>query len=397
MKARVNSNRIFIPGNRYLIIFLTFLSAFPPLTIDMYLPALPTLAETMHTTNEIASYSLTYFFFIYAFATLVWGPVSDKYGRKPVLIYGILLYILSSIAISICTTIWQLLLLRCLQAIGCASASAMSLAIVKDVLRGPIMERLVSLMQAAHILAPLTAPVIGGAMLYFTSWRGIFWVLTICGILALAGSLLYNETGLKKKDISLFGAFARIRIALENKKFLARLLLFSILAMPFSSFLAASSFVYQVQFKLTPQEFSGFFAFNALFSLLGPLAHLYIFSKWQKTTLIFWEILIPCIAGVLMLLLGNSSPWIFALLMMPITFCGAAMRPPATVLMMQAIHGDNGVAASLIQCCGMFFGSLSMLLATLTFWPTPASAIATIAFVISLLCLLFWIKLPDEE
>lgn len=384
------SKRIFRPGNQFLIAFLTFLSCFPPLTTDMYLPALPNLAQSLQTSDELASYTLSSFFLFYAFSTLLWGPISDKYGRKPVLICGSILYILTSILIVFSTSIWELLSLRCLQAMGCATASAMSLAIVRDILRGPRMETTISLMQSAHILAPLTAPVLGGLLLYFMSWRGIFIVLSFCGCISLAGALLLKETARPQKTLSLAKTFVKIRTVAFDPIFGKRLLLFSFMAMPFASFLGASSFVYQNQFHFSPQAFSWFFAFNAIFALLGPLVHLYGFSKLQKSRVIEMEMAGICAAGLLIIFLGQLSPWLFAILMAPVTFLGSALRPPATVIMMEVIRGNNGIVASLIQCCGMLFGSLSMFVATLSFWPAPTLAIGTIAAASAFTGLLFW-------
>ena len=227
----------------------------------------------------------------------------------------------------------------------------------------------------------------------FIQNRGIFWILGICGAVALGGAFLYRDTCKPRKGITVLGSFARIGHALKNRVFTARLFLFSILAMQYSSFLAASSFVYQIQFKLSAQEFSAFFAFNAVFSLLGPIIHITFLSKLAKKKIIFWEILTPTIFGGLIIIFGGVSPWLFALLMIPITFFGAALRAPATVLMMQPLHGDNGVASSLIQCCAMIFGSLSMLLATLGFWPMPSMAIGFIVAIIGAFAFIYWLRL----
>lgn len=392
------SNRIFKPGNRYLIIYLTFLSAFPPLTIDMYLPALPNIAVNLSTTNEVASYSLSAFFLVYAFATLFWGPVSDKYGRKPILVCGSLIYIATSILIAMASSIWQLLLLRCIQAIGCATASSMSLAIVKDVLRGPLMEKIVSWMQAAHILAPLTAPVLGGILLYLMNWRGIFITLAIMGCLALAGAFFLCETGRPKREMPIFNRFARIRTVLANPLFSKRLFLFSFLAMPFFSFLGASTFIYQNQFGLTAQTFSWFFAFNASFSLLGPLGHLFYFSRISKNKIISIEIAGIALAGALIIVIGSQSVWFFAALMIPVTFFGSAIRPPSTVLMLECIKGDNGIVASLIQFGAMLAGSLAMYIATLTVWPNPVLSVGSISFIVAGISFLLWLKIrPPKE
>lgn len=390
---KVQSNRIFYLGNSYLIWYLTFLSSFAPLSTDMYLPALPVMAQMLNTSDELVSYSMTSFFFIYAFSTLFWGPLSDRYGRKPVLIIGSIIYFFSCAVIAVTSSIWVLLTMRGVQAIGCAAASSTSLAIVKDILRGSLMEKLVSFMQAAHILAPMCAPVIGGAMLYFMSWRGIFWAQALCGVISFAGALALRETARTRGQVSLLATFARIRQVLANIHFVKPLVIFSMLCMPFMSYLAVSAFVFQNYFSLSAQAFSLFFALNAAFSLLGPILHLYWLSRLPRGKVIAVEILMISLSGVLMWIFGALSPWVFALLMAPITFFGSALRPPSTVIMMEANKGDNGVVASLIQCGALLFASVAMFLAPLPFWPTPITAIAAITAVVAALCFICWLKI----
>lgn len=392
----VQSNRIFLPGNRYLIWYLTFLSAFAPLSTDMYLPALPIMAQMLHTTDELVTYSMTSFFFIYALSTLFWGPLSDRYGRKPILFWGSGIYFCACAVIALTNSIWVLLVMRGFQAIGCASASAVSLAIIKDILRGAFMEKIVSLMQAAHILAPMCAPVIGGAMLYFMSWRGIFWGQALCGALAFAGALCLKETARTTGAISLSQAFRRMTKVLGNVNFIKPLLLFSLLCMPFMAYLAVSAFAFQNYFGLSAQAFSLFFALNASFSLLAPLAHMFWFYRWPRGAVIAWEILLMFISGCLLLLAGCESPWIFALLMAVITFCGSAMRPPSTVIMMEANRGDNGIVAALIQCAALLFASFAMFVAPLSFWPNPVIAIGAIAVIIPGICVVGWLKIRTQ-
>lgn len=390
------SNRIFFLGNQYLVVYLTFISSFAPLSTDMYLPALPKMAQMLHTSDELISYSMTSFFFIYALSTLFWGPISDRYGRKPVLIYGSAVYIIACIFIAITNSIWILLIMRGLQAVGCAAASAMSLAIVKDVLKGTFMEKIVSFMQAAHILAPLCAPLIGGAMLYFINWRGVFMAQALCGATAMAGAFCLKETARLKQTLSLKNTFIRLINVVKNPHFLKPFILFSAMTMPFMSFLAVSAFVYQSEFNLSAQAFSLFFALNAFFSLLAPLAHVYCLVNFSRIKIITFELLIMFISGFLIICIGNNGPWCFALLMAPLTFCGAAMRVPSTILLMEANKGDNGAVSALIQFGALLFASFSMFIAPLSIWPHPVMAIGVIAAAISGICLLCWLKINSS-
>ena len=387
------SRRVFAWGNRRLIAYLAFLSAFAPLSTDMYLPALPHMAEALDTSYSLAGLTVSSFMLLFALSMLVWGPLSDKYGRRPVLLTGSALYVLSSVCIALAASIGPLLFWRGLQAVGSGAVSAMSLAVDKDILRGKAMEKVVTWIQTVTILAPMLAPVAGGGLLLFTDWRGIFWCLAACGLLALAGGLALRETRAVATQGSVFRALGRIFVVLRTPGFGAPLLLFSAMSMPFMAYLAVSSYVFQSRFGLSAQEYSWFFAFNAGMSLLGPLLHMRLFRHWRRDAVIAAHLLLVCLAGGLLLLFGDSGPWRFALLYVPISFCGSAIRPPSTVLLMNCVRGDNGAVTSLINSGALLCGSFSMLLCSLPFWDGAVTAAGAISCLTAGTALLGWLRL----
>ena len=387
------SRRIFFFGNRWLVGYLTFISAFSPLSTDMYLPSLPHMAEALHTSYGQISYTVSGFMLVFAISMLFWGPLSDRYGRRPVLLTGSVLYIVSSIGIAQTSTFAALVALRGVQALGSGALGAMALAIVKDLLRGRQMEKVVTWMQTVMILAPMLAPVVGSWLLLITDWRGIFWALSLCGMLALGGALALRETALARTPGGVFGVLSRIPVVLGNRHFARPLLLFSALAMPFMAYLGISSHVIQTGFGLSPQTYGFYFAANAMCSMAGPLLHMRVFRHYPRGWVIACHLAVMCVAGGLLLLLGGLSSLWFAGIYATITFCGSALRPVATVLMMESIRGDNGVVASLINSGGLLFGSLSMFLCTLPVWNGAIAAAGTISCVVPGLALLVWLKL----
>ena len=150
------SRSVFAWGNRRLIAYLAFLSAFAPLSTDMYLPALPHMAEALNTTYSLTSLTVSGFLLLFALSMLAWGPLSDKYGRRPVLLAGGAFYVLSSVGIALAGSIGPLLFWRGLQAVSSGAVSSMSLAVVKDILRGAAMEKVVTWIQTVTILAPIS-------------------------------------------------------------------------------------------------------------------------------------------------------------------------------------------------------------------------------------------------
>lgn len=387
------TKNIFALGNKSFIFYLAFLSAFAPLSTDLFLPALPRITENLNTYEGLSTLSISGFLLIFALSMLLWGPLSDTHGRKPVLYCGILLYIASSAAIALTTSIYTLLLLRAFQAVGSGAVSAMSLAIVKDVFRGSVLEKVVSWVQTLTILAPMLAPVLGGVILQFVSWRGIFWCLTLCGIVALAGALLLKETLVHPVQRTPLKSVGRIFIVLKNRNFSALLVIFSAMCMPMMAYIATSSYIFQTMFHLSAQQYSAFFAFNASLCMAGPLLHGYVFSKWSLHAVVACHMLVVSVFGVLLLLFGGNGAFTFALLFAPVSFCTSAIRPPSTVLLLRQLDGDSGTVTALINSVGLLLGSMGMLLCSLPLWTSFVAAAACITFCTGALTLLAWLRL----
>lgn len=382
--------------NRRLIAYLAFLSAFAPLSTDMYLPALPRITELLHTSASLAGFSISGFLLLFACSTLVWGSLSDVWGRRPVLLAGILLYIVSSAACALAENISQLLMCRGGQAVGSGAISAVALAVVKDVLHGDSLERIVAWIQTVTILAPMLAPVAGGALLMITEWRGVFWCLMGFGLLALAGICVMPETLPFSTPGGVKHALGRVAAVLRHRNFRRLLLLFSATNMPFLAYLAVSSYVFQRTFGLSAQQYSLFFAFNAVMSIAGPLLHTRIFRHRSLRLVIAVYLVLIALAGGLLCIFGTTGACVFALLCAPTAFCVCAARISSTVLLLNQLNSDNGTVAALVNSGGLLCGSLAMLFCTLPIWSDYATALGVIALVVGGLSLPAWLILSRD-
>lgn len=391
---RVSSAFALGPG--VLILYLAFLSAFVPLSLDLYLPALPSMSEYFKAAPELTNLTLSLFTLFFAISMIIWGPLSDKYGRKPILLIGSLLYIASSVALALCESVYQLILFRCLQAIGSGAISAVSMAIVKDVYKGRTMESVLTWIQTITVLAPMLAPVVGGVMLRLTSWRGIFWVLTGCGVVALSGLFFLRETMRNPTQGSALASLGRIGYVLGQKDFRRLLLCFSVIVMAFMSYVGCSSYIYNTEFKVTPQEFSYFFAANAAVSMLGPVLYARILRELPRRGYLAGCFLLTACCGLLIIFFGAKGPFVFAALFAPIAFIGGAARPATTMLLMNQINTDNGTVASLIGSTALLLGSLSLLLCSLP-WPSFIMAAGVIPLCSGLVAAVSWLLLDRKR
>ena len=157
-----------------MLLLLSLLSAFPPLSTDMYLPAIPLLVTTWQQPLAIVNLSLVGFFISYCVFLLFYGPLSDRFGRRPLLLVGIGLFILASLLCALADNVISMIVFRVLQAAGAASAATLALAISKDIYEGHEREKILAYIGIIMALAPMLAPVFGGWILTWFSWRWIF-------------------------------------------------------------------------------------------------------------------------------------------------------------------------------------------------------------------------------
>ena len=174
-----------LEGTLRFLLILGGLSALGPLSIDMYLPALPRLAVDLGASDSTVQLTLTAFIVGLAVGQVVAGPLSDAYGRRVPLLIGLALYVVGSVAAAVSPDITLLIISRAVQAMGAAAGLVISRATVRDLFSGKAMTKFFSMLMLVNGLAPIIAPLLGGQLLNFTTWRGVFVVLTGFGVLLL--------------------------------------------------------------------------------------------------------------------------------------------------------------------------------------------------------------------
>ena len=177
-----------------LIVLLVITSLVTPLSLDMYTPAVPHMTEHFNTSESMVNLTLVGYFLFFAVGLLAFGPASDRYGRKPVLLAGILTYALASALCALSVDIVMLIATRILQALGAGAVSAVSTAVVKDAVVPERREALLSVVQVMFVVGPVLAPVAGALILQVADWRMTFWVLAGIGLLCAGLALLFDET-----------------------------------------------------------------------------------------------------------------------------------------------------------------------------------------------------------
>jgi DHA1 family bicyclomycin/chloramphenicol resistance-like MFS transporter len=344
----------------WLLAYIIFLSALPPFTTDMYLPALPKMVEQFHSTVGMVNLTLVLFFIFFSASILIWGTLSDKYGRRPILLLCTAVYIVSSVFCAVAGDVHLLIIFRIFQAMGGGATVAVSMAIIKDVFEGKERERALAFVSIFMVIAPITAPIIGAAILTIMSWRGIFIVLSGFGVIALAGALLMDETALKAPDRSLIKTIGNLAKLLKNPGFSYPLPLFALMSFPIFVFIGASPDIYVSGFGLSEQSYSLFFGGNAIFGALGPVVYMVVSRHCRTSRIIAFTFFLTLVSGLFIILLGNKGPFVFAFTLLPSTVAASMLRPPSANLLLEQGKEDAGAASSLMAFSFIFIGSLGM-------------------------------------
>lgn len=250
-----------------IILILGSLSAFGPLTIDMYLPAFPTMTSSLGTTASLVQLSLTACLLGLAFGQILVGPLSDVHGRRKPLMIALSLYAFASILCAFAPSIWILVLLRFIQGAAGAAGMVISRACVRDMYSGSEMTKIFSMLVLIMGVAPIFAPVAGGLLLNYVSWRGIFMALFVLGVVMIALIFFrFPETLLEERRSKggLSQTLTTFKRLANDRLFIGYALAIGLSSGAMFAYISGSPFVLQEIFQVSPQMYSIIFAVNAM-------------------------------------------------------------------------------------------------------------------------------------
>ncbi|QLK60380.1 Bcr/CflA family efflux MFS transporter [Enterobacteriaceae bacterium Kacie_13] len=341
------------------------LAALGPLCTDLYLPALPELAGELNTSTASAQLSLTAGLLGLGFGQLIFGPLSDRYGRIRPLLWSLALLLAASVWCAVAPDIHQLIVARLLQGIAGAGGAVLSRAVARDLYNGHELTRFFALLMLVNGLAPIIAPVLGGAMLSWMNWRGIFGVLAVISIMLFASAALKLHETLpseRRSQGGIFSMFGSVFSLLKHRPFMGLCLTQGFVMAGMFAYIGASPFVLQQIYHLSPQMFSLCFAINGIGLVISAQVSTRFSRRYGEMALVKTGLCIAAVASLALVIAASlGAPLI--MLLVPLFFSVMVIgivSPNAGSLAMQSQGKNAGSASALLGVCMFALGALAV-------------------------------------
>lgn len=347
------------------LVLMGLLTALGPLAVDMYLPAFPQIAVDLATSEGRVERTLASYLFGMALAQLFYGPIADRFGRKPPLIFGVLLFSIASIAVALSQDIEHLTLWRIVQAFGGASGAVIPRAVIRDHLETRDAAKALSMIMLIMGATPILAPIIGGQVLLFADWRFLFHIMTLCGAALLISTLFTMKESLDKAHTIPL----RPKLIAKNYKELLQhrsFLLYSLVAAFGSAgmfaYISGAPRVFISAFEVPITWFGALFGLNAFCLIAASQIGVRLLKYYLPhrilavaQTIQFSTVMV----GLVCTLLGIMNVYGVMAMLMVFMACQGFINPNAAALALSAQGHRLGVASALMGTLQMLCGALS--------------------------------------
>ncbi|MES2386086.1 MAG: multidrug effflux MFS transporter [Pseudomonadota bacterium] len=347
---------------------LGLLSAIGPFAIDMYLPALPSIGQSLGASTGAVQASLMAFFISLGIGQIIYGPVSDMVGRKPPLYFGLALFAVASVGCALAPDVETLVGLRFVQGLGACAGMVIPRAVVRDLHTGTDAARLMSLLMLVFSVSPILAPLAGSLLIESLGWRSVFWAVTVAGALGLvllATSLPETRPPAQRADSNVGSALTAYGVLLRDRRFMGLVATGAFGISSFFVYLANSSFVLIDHYGLSPRQYSMAFAVNAASFIGVSQFTARLAGRFGMVPVVKVAVTGYVATMVLLLacnLLGLDQLWLMiGLLLVGNGFLGLVI--PTTAVLALDDHGDiAGTASALMGTLQFVTGAAMMAL-----------------------------------
>ncbi len=368
-----------LPG--VMLVALALAGAIGPFATDTYLPALPLITSEFSVTASTAQLTLTAFLIALGLGQLIIGPLSDRLGRRHLLVLGSVGTMAAAIVCALAPSIWVLLAGRVLQGFFGAAGVVLAKAIVVDVGRGTGVAKAFAMLMAIQSVAPVVAPLVGGAVVPSGGWRGVFWLLAVLSAVTALGVWAFVPETLQREARSSGGVLSTLsdmRIVATHGPYVARVSVFVFTFGVLFGYISASPFVYQDMVGLSPTAYSVAFTVNALGILVANVAGARLVGRFAPETILRTGVVGMVTAiGYLAVVVALSPAGTLGLAPVTpgfilLTLSIGLILPNAAALAMQATQGRSGSGSALMGAAQF---ALAAVVSPLTGLAGPHSAV----------------------
>lgn len=365
-----------------LILILGLISMLMPLAIDMYLPSMPMIAEEFGVPAGRVQMTLSAYVLGFAIGQLFYGPMADSLGRKPVIFWGVLVFGIAAAACALSDSVQQLVNMRFLHGLSAAAASVVINALMRDMFTKDEFSRMMSFVILVMTVAPLLAPMLGGALMLWFSWHAIFWAMAVAALIAAVLVGVFIKETLPKERRQRFhmrttvGNFASL---FRHKRVLSYMLASGFSFAGMFSFLSAGPFVYIQLNGVSPQNFGFYFALNVVFLVILTFINSRNVRRLGAIKMFRLGLLIQLTMGIWLLVVTAFGLGFWALVFGVAGYVGciAMVTSNAMAVIMDDFPHMAGTAASLAGTIrfgtGALIGSLLSMFPAQSAWPMVGS------------------------
>lgn len=365
-----------------LIPFLGVLAALGPLANDLYVPSLSLVSAGLGISGGAAQLTMSTLLIGFSFGCLIYGPLSDHYGRKPVLCLGLTVYVLAGILAAMSSDLAQLVTARALQGFGASSTMVLSRAIILDRWTGEEASRAISWVSIFTFFTPVIAPVIGGHVAGFGHWPAVFWLQAGAGALCLAVTLLMLPRVRKLRSASVLASIRAYGGIVSDPQALGYMLCTGLAFIGVVAFVSNSSFVIIERFGLQPQQYGYCFSFVMLGGSLGAYANGRFVTRLGISRMLGIGTSLLAAGGSLALLTAAAGAGLAGLLISCLIYVFGVgfVFANAVARTLSRFPASTGAASAVFGVNQFLIGGIVAAALSLVREPTPLPLVATMAF-----------------
>ena len=362
------------PSIRSLAVLLAMLTAVAPFAIDMYLPAMQVMAKDLSVAIHYVEISISTFLFGFALGQLIGGPASDRFGRKPIIALGLILFSITSLMLTQAESIDQLLILRALQAIGGGMATVNASAMIRDLFAGDEMAKVLSMVAIVMMSAPLIAPMLGALVVELFNWQSIFLSLSIYSFMVML-LLLWRlpETNPRPKlspksqqteqeeKPSLWQSYKRV---LTHRQAMGYIIAISFGFSGMFVFITSSAFTYLEFFSVSVQQFPFLFGANVLVMMLMNRINVWALNHYPSKNILITGLMLQLACGIILIFASYTQPNLYLIVVLNMLFVGSLglIAANATAGALNFFPDISGTATAVIGVTEFTLGALVGLL-----------------------------------